>query len=238
MKAYLASRQHDLIDSLQLNRSIVSKKACGTKGCILTLHKDNNIKIEDNKKWKCDLIDEYKITITHHLFHSLSSEKFTDIVNDVSEKFGIFITKIGNYNSLDESFGHFGFIDVNIIGKEFVIPFIRTILNELEKGANLENIPMYQLPNTIISNNAISHLANKEYFIRLMRRNKIDVTLDGSIVKGSLEEKRKAFNLINQRRVELLFPFLSIKIPDTVMIAKLEEKKKFNMLKSVFIKNG
>lgn len=220
---YFRTRKYDLIEPLQIRRFIQSEKVCGTKGCILILRKED-IKVKDTEKWKCDLINEYNITINHHLFHSLSPDEFIMIVKNVSAKFGIFVTNISHYNRLDESFGNFGYMDVSIIGKEIVIPFIKSVLDELEKGANLENIPKYQLPNTIISNIAISHPANKEYFIKLMRSHKIDVTLDGPVVKGSLVEKRKAFNLINQRRVEILFPFLSIKIPENVMIVKLEEK--------------
>ena len=71
------------------------------------------------------------------------------IVKNVSEKFGIFLTKIGPYNALDESFGLFGNIKVTVIGKELVIPFIKSVLDALEKGANLANTPKYQIPNTI-----------------------------------------------------------------------------------------
>ncbi|KAK8839092.1 hypothetical protein M9Y10_032563 [Tritrichomonas musculus] len=223
MNYYFQARQYDLINPLQIQRYIISQNVCGTKGCVLTLSKDD-IKVNDTKTWKCDLINEYNITIAHHLFHSLSIDEFNMIVKNVSEKFGIFVTKIGPYNALDESFGLFGNIEVTVIGKELVIPFIKSVLDALEKGANLANTPKYQIPNTIISNIAISYPANSDYFIKLMRHNKIDVTLDGPFVKGSLIDKKNAFNLINQRKVELLFPFLSIKIPENVMIGKLKEK--------------
>lgn len=57
-----------------------------------------------------------------------------------------------------------------------------------------------------------------------MSKNKIDVTFDGPIVSGELDEARNAFRLINQIRIELLFPFLSIKIPKCIFPAKIDEK--------------
>ncbi|KAK8867088.1 hypothetical protein M9Y10_010057 [Tritrichomonas musculus] len=218
---YYSKRMNKLVNELHLHGSFNSIKTCGTNGCIIAMN-TNNIRIHDNSFWKCDLINQYDITIIHHVFHSMPSSKFIEIVKKVSNNFGPFILKVGQYFAL-ESFGQLGSINVQLIGKPLVIPFIKSVLEELDKGANHKSSHEFELPNTIISNNAISHPANIEYFIKLMRKNKIDVTLEGSIVSGSLNEVKNAFQLINQRRIELLFPFLSIKIPKCIFAEKIDE---------------
>ncbi|KAK8835828.1 hypothetical protein M9Y10_040376 [Tritrichomonas musculus] len=215
-------RREKLINELRLNGFISNIKTCGSDGCIITMN-PNRIKIHDTSLWKCDLITKYEVVITHHVFHSMPVTKFKEIIQNVSDKFGLFANKISEYHRLD-SFGQLGYLTVQIMGKQLVIPFIKTILDELDKGANLKSSHEFELPQTIISNIEISHPANIEYFIKLMRKNKIDVSLEGSVVSGPLSEVRNAFQLINQRRIELLFPFISIKIPKCIFAAKINEK--------------
>lgn len=205
----------------QKNRNSTLKvTSCGTQGCVVTTNK-SNITDGSFEIWKYEFIHHYEITITHHFFHSMPSDQFKEIIKRVADTFGAFIKDIGNYCPI-KSFGREGSIKVEMIGKKLIPPFIKTVLNELEKGVNSKSSPEFELSNTIISTCAITHPANKEYFIKLMRKNKIDVTLEGSMIKGSLNEVRNAYQLVSQRKIELLFPFLSIKIPKCIFAGKID----------------
>lgn len=136
--------------------------------------------IHDTQRWKCDSNKIYEILITRHVFHSMDSAKFKEIVKKTTSKCGLFAKTIDLY-CVTNSFGRNDYKTVQIMGKQLIIPFIKTILDELDKGSILKNSHDFELLQTIISNSAITHPVNNEYFIKLMRKNKIDVTLKGSI---------------------------------------------------------